>query len=99
MVVLSSELAPTDLRSASQNLRPARRTMDRRTFLALSSNLALGSLAVQAMPRSNSQQLVPVRLLVLRRLGLAPTTQCKAPCIRGRLFDVTAVASGAINET
>jgi len=30
-----------------------------------------------------------VRLLVVRRMGLSPTNQCVAPCIRGSIYDVS----------
>lgn len=73
--------------------------MDRRQFLNVTATLALGGTARGGTARRSSQELIPVRLLVLRRAALAPTTACKAPCIRGRLFDVTAVASNQLDET
>jgi len=45
-----------------------------------------------------TQQLAPVRLMVVRRMGLSPTNQCVAPCVRGSLYDVSDM-SGALNDT
>jgi hypothetical protein len=36
-----------------------------------------------------SQQLIPIRLFVVRRIGLSPTNQCVAPCIRGSIYDIS----------
>jgi Family of unknown function (DUF5675) len=56
--------------------------VSRRSFL-VSSALVATPLWVDA------QQLIPVRLLVLRRIGLSPTNQCVAPCTRGSIYDVS----------
>jgi hypothetical protein len=37
----------------------------------------------------SAQALAPVRLMLLRRSGASPTSQCQAPCVRGRLYDVS----------
>lgn len=45
-----------------------------------------------------AQQLLPVRLMVVRRMGLTPTNQCVAPCIRGSIYDVSDT-SGVLDDT
>lgn len=45
-----------------------------------------------------AQQLVPVRLMVVRRMGLLPTNQCVAPCIRGSIYDLSDIA-GKLDDT
>lgn len=72
--------------------------MDRRTFITTASSLVIAPMVAASAGPLGNQELVPVRLLVLRRLGLSPTTHCTAPCIRGRLYDVTALA-GALDGT
>src|SRR5215207_9660336 len=64
--------------------------MMRRSILTAAS-AAFGSSSWTAI--SFAQQLVPVKLMVLRRPGLAPTNQCLAPCIRGSIYDVSDLAS------
>lgn len=36
-----------------------------------------------------AQELKSVRLLVVRRMGLSPTNQCVAPCIRGSIYNLS----------
>ncbi len=38
---------------------------------------------------ASAQALSPVRLLVVRKPGFSLTNQCLAPCIRGKLYDVS----------
>lgn len=64
--------------------------ISRRSFL-LSSALVASPLWVDA------QQLIPVRLVVVRRLGLSPTNQCVGSCIRGSVYDVSDL-SGNLND-
>lgn len=45
-----------------------------------------------------AQILKPVRLLVVRRMGLSPANQCVAPCIRGSIYDISDQA-GALDQT
>lgn len=45
-----------------------------------------------------AQQLTPVRLMVVRRLGLSPTNQCVAPCTRGSVYDVSDLP-GSLDDT
>ncbi|OWY30137.1 hypothetical protein CEJ42_05870 [Herbaspirillum robiniae] len=52
-----------------------------------------GSVAAILAPELFAQKLVPVRLMVVRRLGLAPTNQCVAPCIRGSIYDLSTQAA------
>lgn len=73
--------------------------MHRRTFMKLASGLVISSGGALGVGVVAAQQLVPVRLLVLRRVALSPTNHCKAPCIRGRLFDVSGMTSGPLDET
>lgn len=66
-------------------------TISRRSLLvtgALSTAPALG----------RTQSLTPVRLMVVRRMGLSPTNQCVAPCIRGSIYDVSYMA-GSLDDT
>jgi hypothetical protein len=63
--------------------------MKRRTLISASGLLPLGVAA---------QPLMPVKLIVVRRLGLSFTNQCLAPCIRGSVYDVSD-QTGAIDQT
>jgi hypothetical protein len=52
----------------------------------------LGAAAGYLLPPfacASAQSLVPIRLLVLRKLGLSVTNHCVAPCIRGHIYDVS----------
>lgn len=51
------------------------------------------------LPMAGAQDLVAVRLLVLRRLGLSPSGHCNAPCIRGSVYDVSDLGAKALDES
>lgn len=49
-----------------------------------------GGLGATSMPfLAKGQSLQPVRLLVVRKPGFSLTNACVAPCIRGKLYDVS----------
>ncbi len=57
---------------------------DRRALLAAMSAAFLGGPAL-------GQALRPTRLLVIRKPGLSVTNACVAPCVRGQIFDISAI--------
>lgn len=61
-------------------------------------DLLLAGVAGAAPALARAQQLQPVRLMVVRRMGLSPTNQCVAPCIRGSIYDVSDLA-GKLDDT
>jgi hypothetical protein len=41
--------------------------------------------------RTAGQALRTVKLLVVRKPGLSPTSECVAPCVRGRIYDISGI--------
>lgn len=58
--------------------------LSRRTF-ATGLAAAIGAIPVRAL----GQALLPIRLLVVRKPGFSLTNACVAPCVRGKLYDVS----------
>jgi hypothetical protein len=72
--------------------------VDRRRLLELVGSLTVSIAGGALTSESGAQALLPVRLLLLRRLGLSPSGQCTAPCVRGSLYDVSDLKGRALDD-
>src|SRR5262245_22571287 len=70
--------------------------LGRRHFFTMACAAVLS--APGGLARSAAPERVPVRLLVLRRPGIAVTNACVAPCIRGRIYDISDLRDVEINQ-
>ena len=61
--------------------------LDRRNFL---KSIAATSISTAIPDICQAQALIPVRLLVVRKPGFSLTNECVAPCIRSKIYDVSA---------
>jgi hypothetical protein len=70
--------------------------MNRRAFLQ-KAGIASATLALPYL--AFGQRKTPVRLLLLRRPALSPSSECAAPCIRGQLYDVSDFPDAVLDQS
>ena len=66
---------------------------NRPTRRSLMGTFAAGLLLLAMPAIGRGQALTPVRLLVVRKPGFSLTNACLAPCIRGKIYDVSDLAA------
>jgi hypothetical protein len=59
---------------------------------------ATAALSFAAAPAVNAQALVRARLLVVRKPGFSLANDCVAPCIRGKIYDVSSLGNYQLED-